>query len=872
MKSTHQTKSRKSHIAIEYCYRFYEQHSEGLILWIFAGSPARLHQSLIEISRKLSIPSETNGALVDLLKWIDNSSHPDWLLVFDGVMPKGVEDTAIPDSVSASAAGPEQTVLTDLWNWDPPKASRGKILLTAQEFDLSYASRMRITSIIMPPWTAEEAITLLQLKAPRDKRADLFAKDVVELLELHPLAIIHAASCITRNGYSTEQYLQQMRALYMPKLTYQKNHPSNVLQKTCQGLEISMSISFAQLKMEKPRAIDLLFLVSTLDSQGIPRTLLFRNGEKVRSFNAAIRVLKSFSMLTEDFEGENLYFHELVHSWVQKKLKSEDLWMFWNAEVIKLLAERFRYGDFDYRRNCSFLMPHATKVVGLDLTEGFCLQCSRAYKRHRATLLQGMASYDQNRGLYNPAYLKMDEALSIIKGLEPSWKNRRTIIGITKEAAKLLCYSGSYEKAKHLLEDLRENGTGENEWDEEDVSLLNVYNALARIAHEQADYKTALEYYEKALEANIKEHYKDHVDSLIIKSNLAGLKKDQGNYAEAGKMIREVLEARQALRGTEHPDTLQSMSDLAVVLAGQGNYPEAEKFCREALDIANKIQGAEHPDTLTIYGNLAGVLSQRGKYEEGASMQSRLLALKEAALGSEHPFLITIRNNLAVDLEKMGEYAEAEKVFKPAVAQAEKAFGKDHPTTLNAMNGLGLVLLRQGKHQEAEPMLKNVLESRIKFFGKEHPQTLISMNNLAGCLQRQSLFPKAEILHKDALAGAQKVLGEKHPFTLRSMNNVAEVLREQGNEYVEKLVEAEGWQRKALAGREDVLGEDHPETFTSVYNLAQVLKQEGRVNDALPLYKRALKGFEEKLGKENATTKACAEELAHLLSQGKEIS
>ena len=62
--------------------------------------------------------------------------------------------------------------------------------------------------------------------------------DVVELLKLHPLTIIHAASYITRKGYSTELYLQQIRALCMPKLTYQKNHPSNVLQRTCQGLEI----------------------------------------------------------------------------------------------------------------------------------------------------------------------------------------------------------------------------------------------------------------------------------------------------------------------------------------------------------------------------------------------------------------------------------------------------------------------------------------------------------------------------------------------------------------------------------------------------------------------------------------------------------
>jgi len=76
-----------------------------------------------------------------------------------------------------------------------------------------------------------------------------------------------------------------------------------------------MNINFAQLKMEKPRAINFLFLVSTMDSQRIPKALLFCNGEKVGSFNAVIKVLKSFSMSTENSEAENLYSHELVHSW-----------------------------------------------------------------------------------------------------------------------------------------------------------------------------------------------------------------------------------------------------------------------------------------------------------------------------------------------------------------------------------------------------------------------------------------------------------------------------------------------------------------------------------------------------------------------------
>jgi tetratricopeptide (TPR) repeat protein len=275
-------------------------------------------------------------------------------------------------------------------------------------------------------------------------------------------------------------------------------------------------------------------------------------------------------------------------------------------------------------------MPHATKLIGRDLTEKFCLQCSRVLIRRRATILEGISSYDENRCLYTLAYGNITQALAIVRGLEPSWRNKKAIIEISKRVARLLCNLGRYEEAKHLLEQILDHGPEKSEQDEEDVILQNDYNTLARIAHEQADYETAEKYYKRALETNIKEHYEDHVDSLIIKSNPAGLRKDQGNYAAAATMIQEVLDARQALRGREHPDTLQSMGDLAVVLISQGDYPEAEKRCREALDITNRVQSAEHPDTLTVYGNLAGVLSRRGKYEEAANMRRRLLALKEA--------------------------------------------------------------------------------------------------------------------------------------------------------------------------------------------------------------------------------------------------
>lgn len=863
--------SRKSHIAIEYCYRFREQNPGGVVVWIAAGSPARMEQSLTEIARKLSIPSYTDSPLQDFLKWFDVGSHPNRLLVFDDLVPESLNKIALDSLIE-----------------NQPLGLQGSIILTTECLDRSYLAKINVTFIIVPSWTKEEAYDLLKMKVAQEDWNESSAALVVELLDFHPLAITLAASYIKRGEFKIEKHLENLRAASTAVVTEKDGDSPEMCLKIPRGLELSMTLCFEQLKMEKPRAVDLLFRISTLDPQGIPKTLLFHEGEKVRGFNAAIRLLNTLALVTHDTVHENLWAHRLVHSWTRNKLRREQTMAFWNLEVIKLLAERFPHGECSYWRNCNFLLPHAEGVFASDMAKALCLHCRNTYFFHRAALLQSMASYDEHRGFYAAAYAKYDEALSICHGHKWIGEKNKITQEILKKVPQMLGYLGRYQEARTKLEDALggkldkflqeieddseglEDDTGIGRLVEEgEICDRDIYSSLARIVHEQGDYKFAGKCYKRALKMAVKAKGMENVTTLTIKSNLAGLKRDQGNYTKAEKMTREVLDCRRAIRGAEHPDTIQSMSNLVVILISQGKYMEAEEICEEALKVANKVQGVEHPDTLIIYGNLAGVLSRQGKYQDAADMQRHLLASKRKAFGPAHPSLISTRINLAVDLEKLGQYAEAEEEFTPAVAAANEAFGPDHPTTLNATNGLALVMLRLGKHEQAEPILRRVMQMRLKLFGEENQQTLISMNNLAGSLQKQGKFAAAEELHRQTFAGAKKVLGEKHPFALRSGNNLAEVLREWAKVLGDKrkLVEAEELQRMAWKRREEVLGEDHPDTVTSMQNLARILNQKGEVAGTIPLYQRAVEGLEKSLGGEHVATKTCKEELELLLSR-----
>merc|ERR1711865_5489 len=84
------------------------------------------------------------------------------------------------------------------------------------------------------------------------------------------------------------------------------------------------------------------------------------------------------------------------------------------------------------------------------------------------------------------------------------------------------------------------------------------------------------------------------------------------------------------------------------------------------------------------------------------------------------------------------------------------------------------------------------------------------------------------------LEGSVGTLGPQHRNTLTSMNNLAFLLQKRG-----RLDEAEPLFRMALKGRRETLGNRHPHTLSSIRNLAVFLEGRGRLDEA-PQLRREL--------------------------------
>ena len=131
--------------------------------------------------------------------------------------------------------------------------------------------------------------------------------------------------------------------------------------------------------------------------------------------------------------------------------------------------------------------------------------------------------------------------------------------------------------------------------------------------------------------------------------------------------------------------------------------------------------------------------------------------------------------------------------------------------------------------------------------GSDHPHTLTLVNNLGGFLYVQGRLSEAAPLFRRALEGRESKLGKQHPDSGRR------ALRDFDSFWPFTMVK-EGKSMEIDGNR--VAFECFQDTLTTVNNLALLLEAQGSFADAEPLFRRALRGFQQELGSEHPDTLA----------------
>jgi tetratricopeptide (TPR) repeat protein len=110
---------------------------------------------------------------------------------------------------------------------------------------------------------------------------------------------------------------------------------------------------------------------------------------------------------------------------------------------------------------------------------------------------------------------------------------------------------------------------------------------------------------------------------------------------------------------------------------------------------------------------------------------------------------------------------------------------------------------------------------------------------------------------KGLVADRERILGDTHPDTMGSRNELAVAYQAAG-----RLQEAIPLFERALTDAERILGGTHPDTMTIRNNLAAAYRAAGRLEEAIPLYERTLTDREQTLGDTHLDTMTTRNNLA----------
>ena len=615
---------RKSQIAIEYAYRFRDQHPKGHVLWVFAANETRFTQAYRDIADKLQLPGREDPQK-DINKmvceWFNETEDVPWLIILDNA------DCAINFvPVEDEAVATRPVISRYMAGYLPTKFNHSQLLLiTTRSRDIGEYLSHGQPCVNVGPLSGQEAGDLLRVKIRMLYHSNTPAVDkLVEILGRIPLAITQATAFINRNKMSVQEYVNE---LAVDKQSFTEYLSSDLLDPRREpGFPNSVfrtwRLSFDQIRTDSPRAAEALSLMAILDGQRIPEDLIRKEDDRGIDFRTAIGTLDGYSMISKEVGGEICTIHPLVQLSVQYMLEQSEQMALYAGQALQLIAERFPVGEHENKEVCESLLPHAQAVLHHETKLD-------ANASSRARLLHNIGWFEWRQGRYIPA----------LENIWAAYRIRQKIFGDEAE------------------------GT---------ISSLGL---LALVLQSQGKYEAAKEMNLRALVAREKVLGIDHPDTLTSVSDLAVVLQHQGKYEAAEELNRRALVVREKVLGIDHPDTLTSVSNLASAFLYQGKYEAAEEMDRRALAGREKVLGIDHPHTLISVSNLAWVLQYQGKYEAAEEMNRRALAGREKVLGVDHPDTLNSVSNLASVLRHQSKYEAAEEMDRRALAGREKVLG-----------------------------------------------------------------------------------------------------------------------------------------------------------------------------------------------------
>ncbi len=581
----------KTHIAVEYAYRFHQYYKA--VLWLQADSWEVLASECMKAADELGLPErkETDLAIAGVQRWLRKHSH--WLLILDNVEnPQEILPKFVPTGHQGSVL-----VTTRVRNVEPLAQTQVLPMMPEQEGVLFLLRR-----------TKKIASTVGLEQANSTQRDE--ALQIWQLMDGLPLALDQAGAYILETGCSFLAYLEKYTSRRAELLDRRGNrfigHEASVAA--------TFSLAFERVEALNPLAADILRICSQLYNEAIPEEIFQEGAEHLGPhlatekdyWDIAIGMLQDYSLVQRNTDMETLALHRLVQAVLQNIL-SEQEHKQWTERVVAALNAIFPE------------MEQVTWSRGQRLVSHALLSANHTVFWEQgnldlASLLFKTARYLYERGQYTDSEPLYQRALRIRE--QVLGPEHFDVAHSLNRLALLYFEQGKYAEAEPLLQ--RALHIWEQNQEPEHPDIAYPLHNLALLYFKQGRYVETEPLYQRALRIREQVLGSEHPDVAYSLNGLGELYREQGRYAEAELLFQRALRIWEQSLGAEHPDVAYPLNNLALLYILQGNFTEAEPLYLRALTIRKQALGLQHPKTVETQRLYIILVQEMGLQDEDA--------------------------------------------------------------------------------------------------------------------------------------------------------------------------------------------------------------------------------------------------------------
>ena len=631
---------RKSQIAIEYCYRFRDRHSESSVFWIDAGTRAGFTNGYRKIADSAKIPGRDDAG-ADILQlvctWLRRQQRNKWLLVIDNAdysvafRDGAMEELFVELGTVHDSASPFSKFI--------PETRNGFVLITSRSKTIARRlTKDNTTVLTVEPMPLDDARILLRIHLAADRDIEDVDR-LIETLSCIPLALKQAAAYINREAppLTVKEYLQELleggnaqaELLYQGFSDVRRDpNPATSIGQTWQSV-------LYHIRDMVPSSINLLSLASLFNPDGIHEDLLKHYDDdqtagsgyqrkKEDRFKKLISILRNYSLIMTNEHGDSFFMHRLVQLWLKTWLQRVGELEKWKVKFLSILSAAFPGDPYTDMEKCKNLFPHAVlaidyrpaDVVYLELY-ATVLEYASSYaaviKDYETAEAMGEAAFGcskESPGAENSLILRRALKLAFIFEVQSKWKPETDLI-------------------QHLYEE-RIESLGRHHPDT--LACAAVFSVLL-VRH--GEKNESLAFTEGLLRECETALGPKQPDTLLIMSAVSSAYESMGQVDKAIALQKTVVESMKATIGVEHPATLSAMHQLARILKHSSE--EAESLVRQVFSTRQKVLGSEHPDTLSAMTHLAAIMYAQNKSEEAKSLERQVTLTREKVFDPDHP-------------------------------------------------------------------------------------------------------------------------------------------------------------------------------------------------------------------------------------------